>query len=364
MTVLISGGAGFIGSRLIPLLSRVGLAVVVLDNLHPQVHGPSQSVPRFLADHDVSFHLGDVADPSVWNRVLADVTPSVVVHLAAETGTGQSLREAARHAEVNVTGTAVMLDALVRAERLPKRVVLTSSRAVYGEGAWIERETGARFYARPRGPKQLRTEQWDPIGPNGEPADFVPHAAAEVEARPTNVYAATKLAQENILGAWATAIDVELMVLRLQNVYGAGQAVGNPYTGVLTFLARQLLAGEVLSIFEGGGIVRDFVHVSDTARVIARCVEAPIDSAGAGDRYPRTFDIGSGAHGTLEEYARVLASNVSGGEVRITADYRLGDVRAAYADISAAEAELGYAPKVSFEEGAVELLGWVASEIR
>jgi dTDP-L-rhamnose 4-epimerase len=336
--------------------------MVVIDNLHPQVHGPSKRTPAFLAEYGVAFHKGDVADPSTWEHVLADVAPEIVIHLAAETGTGQSLREASRHAEVNVTGTAVMLDALVRNDKLPHRVVLTSSRAVYGEGAWVERETGVRFYARPRGPKQLAAEQWDPIGPNGEPADCVPHAAAEVEPRPTNVYAATKLAQEHILGAWATSLDVQLTVLRLQNVYGAGQAVGNPYTGVLTFLARQLLSGEVLSIYEGGGIIRDFVHVSDVARVLASCVEkrASVQS----DSHSETFDIGSGAHGTLEEYARTLARNVQSSVVRITADYRLGDVRAAYADISAAVTELAYQPQVSFEQGSLELLGWVDSETR
>ncbi|QYF72669.1 NAD(P)-dependent oxidoreductase [Cryobacterium sp. PAMC25264] len=225
MTILITGGAGFIGTRLLAELES-GSDVVILDSLHPQVHGEAAVEPHF--DGRVRFIRGDVTDPIMWDELLKSVAPSTIVHLAAETGTGQSLLQASRHTYVNVHGTAVMLDALARNNVLPRSIILTSSRAVYGEGAWESAETGDRFYGQPRTAQQLEGAQWSPLGPEGQTGEPIPHEALSVEARPSNIYAATKLAQENILISWCASMSVSLSILRLQNVYGAGQALRNP----------------------------------------------------------------------------------------------------------------------------------------
>ncbi|WEO76160.1 NAD-dependent epimerase/dehydratase family protein [Cryobacterium sp. SO2] len=359
MTILITGGAGFIGTALTrALLEDTDEDIVVLDNLHPQVHGEHPILPALFDRPRVNFVRADVTDPLAWDALLAQTRPRIVVHLAAETGTGQSLLQASRHTHVNVNGTAVMLDALARADRIPQRIILTSSRAVYGEGRWRDLTTGEYFYPAPRGAAQLASGLWDAIAPSGGGVEFTAHEASQVEPRPSNVYAATKLAQEHILLSWCAALTVDLTVLRLQNVYGAGQAVGNPYTGVLTYFARELNSARPISVFEGGGIARDFVHVSDVVRAIEAALSAPVGAAGH-----RTFDIGAGASGTLAHFATVLAGHVGAAEPDITRDYRLGDVRAAYADIKAARDGLGYEPRITFEEGSRELLTWVAAEL-
>lgn len=358
MTILITGGAGFIGTSVVKhLLATSDLELLVVDNLHPQVHGANPTPPAILADQRVTFIRGDVTDASTWDRVLSGIAIDAVLHLAAETGTGQSLLEASRHANVNVNGTAALLDGLSRNRVVPGRVVLTSSRAVYGEGRWRDPLDGSFFYPGPRGAAQLARHEWDPRAPSGKSGVFTQHRARDVEPRPTNVYAATKLAQEHLLTVWASSFDVQLGILRLQNVYGAGQAVGNPYTGVLTFFANQLLAGNTVPVYEGGGITRDFVHVNDVVGAITTALVKQPEPAG---QY--VVDIGSGHPSTLLENAELLAEASGGRTPVVTTDFRLGDVRAAYADIGDAQALLGYEPKVPFSDGALDLLDWVRTQ--
>ena len=347
-TVLISGGAGFIGTKLANLLSG-DYALVLLDNLHPQVHATGDWPANSPAD--ATRVVGDVTDGAVWAEVIGKHRPEVIVHLAAETGTGQSLTESNRHASVNVSGTAQMLDAMSNSGHRPEAILLASSRAVYGEGQWLS-PNGETYYARARGEAQLLREEWEPFGPDGEQGTAVPHNAATVEPRPTNVYAATKLAQENILSSWCTAMDVPLTILRLQNVYGAGQALENSYTGVLTFFATQAIAGKPIDVYEGGGIIRDFVHVDDVVRAFKASIEHTPETGF------RLLDIGSGSHGTLLDYATELSVVAGNPAPVITAKFRLGDVRAASADIEPARAEIGYEPRVSFATGVSGLLAW------
>ncbi len=271
--VLITGGAGFIGCRLARRLLDAGHRVTVLDRLHPQVHtgtGRPADLPA-----DATLLPLDIAEASAWDTALKLVTPEIVVHLAAETGTGQSLTEATRHGQVNVVGTtALMLDALHRHDVRPQQILLASSRAVYGEGAWAD-GAGTVFYPPPRSHDSLVAAQWDPMAPDGSPATPVAQSAAGIEPRPTNVYAATKLAQEHLLSAWGAAFGVPLTVLRLQNVFGAGQSLANSYTGVLTYFARQAAAGEQIRVFEDGDIIRDFVHVDDVVEAMVRACRPP-----------------------------------------------------------------------------------------
>lgn len=347
-TILISGGAGFIGSKLSRRLVDE-YNVVILDNLHPQVHA-TNDWPSDLHER-VERRLGDVTEAAPWAEVLNEFKPEVIVHLAAETGTGQSLTESTRHAAVNVTGTSRLLDSLSNSGHRPESVILASSRAVYGEGKWVAAD-GEHYYAKSRPEAQLEAGLWEPFGPDGEQGAAIAHNAEIVEPRPTNVYAATKLAQEHILSSWCSAMSVPLSILRLQNVYGAGQALQNSYTGVLTYFARQAIAGEPINVFEGGGIVRDFVHVDD---VVAALVSAI--SAAPEDGF-RRIDIGSGSAGTLLDYATLLADVASSPAPVVSGAYRLGDVRAAFADIEPARIQIGYEPQVSFREGVAGLLDW------
>jgi dTDP-L-rhamnose 4-epimerase len=346
-TVVVSGAAGFIGTRVIPRLLDAGHAVVALDNLHSQVH-PEQVWPEEL-DPRAQRVRGSVESIEPWLEAfdLAGDAPTVL-HLAAETGTGQSLTEARRHASVNVLGTAALTDALVLRGISPRSVVLTSSRAVYGEGAWLA-ASGEQGYPSGRTSEDLDAQRWAPLLDGAPAVEPLPHEAATTVPGPTNVYAATKLAQEHLLSSWCSAMGVPLSVLRLQNVYGAGQALANSYTGVLTFFATRSVAGLPIEVYEGGGILRDFVHVSDVAAALAAAIEAP----GA---LERPVDIGSGRPVTLQTVAEVMARLAGAPEPIITTKYRLGDVRAAFASIEAAQRALGYQPSVSLEEGLTGLL--------
>ena len=187
----------------------------------------------------------------------------MVIHLAAETGTGQSLRAATSHGSVNVVGTTQMLDVMSRNEHVPEHILLASSRAVYGEGAWTAQ--GNPYYPASRTHQNLSRGVWDPPSPDGEAGTPLPSRADWTRTEPTNMYAATKLAQEHILKAWGAAMECPISVLRLQNVYGVGQSLDNPYTGVLSTFAKQALAGSSLNVYEDGNIVRDFVYVDDVA---------------------------------------------------------------------------------------------------
>jgi len=346
--VLISGGGGFIGCHLAASLLSAGWEVSVLDSLQPQVHA-QPGLPALLPEA-VRFLPGDVTHAPTWDAVLRLVRPSTVVHLAAETGTGQSLTESTRHGQVNVVGTTQMLDAFHRADFCPEQIVLTSSRAVYGEGPWADTD-GVVHHPPGRTHGQLVAGRWDHVDGEGRPLTPLPARAAGTEPRPANVYAATKLAQEHVLAAWTTAFEVSLSVLRLQNVYGPGQSLANPYTGVLTFFASRALAGEALDVYEDGRIVRDFVHVLDVVDALVRAVEQP-------PALSRTLDIGSGEPITILEAAQSIAAAAGAPEPQVSGRFRDGDVRAAWASVEDAASELGWKPQRRFAEGVSELLAW------
>lgn len=347
-TCLVTGGAGFIGCALAsPLADRFD-RVVAVDNLHPQIH-PQRVRPGRL-DERVELIVGDVADAGTWEGLLSTVRPDVVVHLAAETGTGQSLTESTRHAEANVVGTTAMLDALRRHEALPRRIVVASSRAVYGEGLWRD-DRGHDFYPGPRTLAMLREAQWDFPGAVPQPMD-----AVRVEPRPASVYAVTKLAQEQLLTLWGDAFGVETAVLRLQNVYGEGQTPANPYTGILSLFCRLAGAGEVIPLYEDGQVRRDFVHVDDVAEALLAVIDAD-DCPG------RPLDIGSGRYRTIAEAAGLIATHYGAPEPVITGRFRPGDVRHAWADPEAAAQVLGFRARVGLDEGVTRLASWIDTQV-
>jgi dTDP-L-rhamnose 4-epimerase len=345
-TCLVTGGAGFIGCAISSLLKTQFDRVVVLDNMHPQIH-PTPDRPAKL-DRSAELVVGDVTLRETWDALLPRIKPDVVIHLAAETGTGQSLTEGTRHATVNVVGTTQMLDALVRHECIPRRVVLTSSRAVYGEGAWQD-AAGAITYPGQRSRAQLEAGIWDFPG-----RKCMAFEATRTETHPTSVYGATKLAQEMILNAWALSFGVEVGLLRLQNVYGPGQSLSNPYTGIVSLFAQLAKAGKTIPLYEDGEIVRDFVFIDDVAAAVCRMAGGVVPSGTA-------FDIGSGEATTIRQLANIIAGIYAAPAPVVNGAFRNGDVRAASCDISRTREQLGWAPHWSVQRGVTALCSWIDS---
>ncbi|MDO5672161.1 MAG: GDP-mannose 4,6-dehydratase [Actinomycetaceae bacterium] len=346
-TCLITGGAGFIGCAISHDLVNRFDRVIAFDSLLPQVHA-RQERPEDL-DPRAEFVKGDVTKAEDWDALLCEVKPTVIVHLAAETGTGQSLMNSTMHAMVNVVGTTQMLDALVRNEAMPKKIVLASSRAVYGEGLWMDAQ-GNTSYPGGRTHAMLQDATWD--FPGLKPC---PQNSARVEPSPSNVYASTKLAQENLLTSWGGSMGVDIVRFRLQNVYGPGQSLTNPYTGIVSLFARVAKAGESIPVYEDGDIVRDFVFITDVAAAIV----AGVLTSGTNEH---AYDIGLGERTTILQVAHIMAKHYGAPEPHINGQFRDGDVRAAWATIDASKEALGWEPKVSVEEGINRLCDWIDAE--
>ncbi|GAA1240192.1 NAD-dependent epimerase/dehydratase family protein [Oryzihumus leptocrescens] len=345
--VLVTGGAGFIGSALSSLLAPQAASWTVLDSLHPQVH-PDGVAPARL-DPAAELVVGDVTQANTWDK-LGDLRPDTVIHLAAETGTGQSLDEATRHANVNVVGTTQLTDWLGRIGHLPRHVLLTSSRAVYGEGAWSS-ANGTVSYPGQRTHRQLEAEQWDFLDLEGLPA-----RADTTSPMPTSVYGATKLAQEHVLSAWANSRGVPLSIFRLQNVYGPGQSLTNSYTGIVALFSRLAREGRTIPVYEDGKIVRDFVFIDDVARaLVAGLAEAPKDV--------RVLDVGAGVRTTILHLAHTISDFYRAPAPKINGLFRDGDVRHAVADIGRTVEALPWAPEVNLVQGVARLQEWIAGEL-
>jgi len=343
--IVITGGAGFIGTTVAQRVLRGGGEVLAVDSMHPQVHKHPGRPARL--PEGVDLWPFDVTVPTAWDALLKLERPSIVVHLAAETGTGQSLREATRHSSVNVVGTTQMLDAFTRAGHVPDHIILASSRAVYGEGAW--EAGGERYYPSARTHDELAAGQWDPRSPTGLLGSPVPSDAAWTRAEPTNIYAATKLAQEHVLRAWGAAMGCPVSVLRFQNVFGVGQSLENPYTGVLSIFTSQALSHETINVYEDGQIIRDFVYVDDVADSVVAALATP-------PTVSRTLDIGAGKSTTILEVARTIAGLAGAPEPTVTGAFRDGDVRAAACSIDAAREAIGYSPQWTLEDGLAALV--------
>lgn len=342
--ILLTGGAGFIGSALSHLITGPGnLPVVAIDSLHPQVH--AQSARPAELHSDVHLIVADICEPATWTSFLAEWRPSIVVHLAAETGTGQSLSEASRHTHVNVTGTARMLDAFAAVGHVPQRFVLSSSRAVYGEGVWLEAD-GTRVNPGQRSKAMLDAGQWDFAD-----AVALPFVADTTPPAPTSIYGATKLAQEQILRSWALSFGSEVAILRLQNVYGPGQSLDNPYTGIVSLFSRLARAGESIPLYEDGLMRRDFIFISDVARALNAAMHEP---RADGDIY----DIGYGKPTTIADVASLITVHYGAPAPHVCGKYRNGDVRHAGCEVTRAKA-IGWRPEVELADGINQLCDWI-----
>lgn len=356
-TVLVTGGAGFIGSHLVPKLRRQGHAVRVLDNLSQQVHGAVPQGLDWLASEGIEFIRGSVTQREDLMPALAGV--SQVVHLAAETGTGQSMYQVARYNEVNSQGTALLFDVLANDRSLPVRqVVLASSRSVYGEGAYVcpTCADSVRRFPGSRGRQQLAAHRWEPICPRCSAALAAVPTHEDDPVRPASIYAATKYAQEDLVRVGAASLGIGYAILRFQNVYGEGQSLQNPYTGILSIFSTRVRRGIELPMFEDGQETRDFVHVEDVVSAIIACVGAPTS--------PDTvINVGSGQATSVLDIASEL-SRALGAEprVRVTAEYRVGDIRHNVADIRRLSELLHCAPQVSLPVGLRRFAAWVLTQ--
>lgn len=345
---LITGGAGFIGSRLARRLAASGIRVVVLDNLHPQVHGTNASSPD-MGDH-VEFIRGDVCEGSGLERAIAEDI-DLVFHLAAETGTGQSYDEITRYCHVNILGTTRLIETLRTLPSRARRIVLAGSRAVYGEGAYVDQD-GKSAIAAPRTAADLSMKVFDPLDSARRP--LIAKATQEaLPPNPASIYASTKLMQEYVLTQGLEGSSAELVLLRFQNVYGPGQSLRNPYTGVLSIFCQQILDGKRLNIYEDGKIARDFIFVDDVVSALELAGNAPKAPLGP-------INIGSGEATSILSAAQILMKRLTGDDQSfdITGDFRVGDVRHAVADITRAQTLLGWTPRVSLESGLHQLADW------
>lgn len=349
--ILITGGAGFIGSHLADELLRRGHRVRVLDALVSQVHGEDAVRPAYL-DHEVELRVGDVLDP----RAVADALEGVdaVFHFAAMVGVGQSMYRISDYTAVNNEGTAVLLEALAR--RPVGRLVVASSMSIYGEGL-CRGATGALVPGRLRPLDRLKARQWELADADGRP--LTPVATPEnKQPELASVYALSKYDQERLCLIVGQAYCIPAVALRFFNVYGPRQALSNPYTGVLAIFASRLLNGLPPLVFEDGLQRRDFVNVADVARACALALEAP-------RAVGRVINVGSGRHMTINQVAERLASILGRAHIgpEVTQRHRAGDIRHCFADISLARELLGFSPKVDFDEGLAELAGWLEGRI-
>ncbi len=350
--VLVTGGAGFIGSHLVDALIARGDRVIVLDDLVPQVHGPAATRPRFLAQGARFVH-GDICDQARLDDALADV--DTVVHLAAEVGVGQSMYEIVRYVRANTLGTAVLLQALLPRKQQIIKLVVASSMSVYGEGAYTCEVCGV-VYPRLRSAEQLQAHDWEmhcdhcgrtvrPIPTNEDKPLF-----------PTSVYAITKRDHEEMCLTFGQAYGIPSIALRFFNVYGPRQALSNPYTGVAAIFSARLLNGKPPLVFEDGNQARDFVHVSDIVQALLLAIDTR-------KVVNDVFNVGTGCALTVLDVAAALARGIGVDlEPELVGKFRAGDIRHCFADISRIRSVLGYQPRVQFEQGVHELVEWIRQE--
>jgi dTDP-L-rhamnose 4-epimerase len=348
--ILITGGAGFIGSHLADELLENGYRVRVLDNLSDQVHGPNAKRPAHLSK-DVEFMKGDVRNEYSVRHALKDVDG--VFHLAALVGVGQSMYQVTDYTHVNTTGTSVLLEALI--ERPVERLVVASDMSLYGEGLY-RRMDGSCVAPVERSLEQLKVQDWELHDRDGSPLTPIPTPETK---RPslTSVYALSKFDQEQLCLMLGRAYKIPTVALRFFNVYGTRQALSNPYTGVLAIFASRLLNDKPPFVFEDGLQLRDFVSVYDAAHAC----RLALDTTATG----QVFNIGSGEQFTILEVARrmAVALDKTDQQPEITGKYRTGDIRHCVADITLARDVLGYQPVVTFDEGLEELTAWLEGKV-
>lgn len=351
--VLITGGAGFIGSHIALMLIGKGYEVTVLDNLQDQIHGadPDHTSPLYCSIKDkVNFIKGDVCNKSDWENALESV--DYVIHLAAETGTGQSMYEIKRYVDVNIGGTALLLDILTNTKHHVKRVVVAESRAIYGEGKYHCEKCGD-VYPTERKDEDMAKGDFECHCPKC--GGKVTHVATTEDSaiHPSSVYGIGKQVQGQLVHLICKNIGVESVSYRYQNVYGPGQSLTNPYTGILSIFSTRIKNHKEINIFEDGLESRDFVYIDDVVEATIAGMEVP-------EANGHVFNIGTGIATDVLTVAKTLCNHY-GIEVplNVSGNYRLGDIRHNYADITLAKKTLKFEPKWSFDQGIKKFTDWV-----
>ena len=353
--VLITGGAGFIGSNLALKLIDKGYEVTILDNLSPQIHSenPDNSYTYNIIKGKVNFIKGDVCNINDWRKSLVNV--DVIIHLAAETGTGQSMYEVDKYVETNIGGTAKLLEILTNEEHDVKKVIVAASRAVYGEGKFKCEEHGI-VYPISRIDEDMVKGDFEVKCPIcGKAVEMLPTDELS-ELHPTSVYGFTKQAQEQLCMIVGKSIDIPVVAYRFQNVYGPGQSLKNPYTGILSIFSTRIKNGNDINIFEDGLETRDFVYIDDITDAVILGIEKEAANY-------HTFNVGSGEKTDVLTVSNTLKEKYGANiQINVSGNYRLGDIRHNLGDLKLINSLLGYEPKVSFKQGISNFVDWVEQQ--
>ena len=355
MKALISGGAGFIGSNLALKLLKKGYEVVILDNLSKQIHGenPDESYTYNLIKDKCKVIVGDVTNFNDWEKALEGV--DIVVHLAAETGTGQSMYEINKYVDINIGGTAKLMEIISNDRKQVKKVIVAASRAVYGEGKFECSEHGIVY---PESRKDADMSQGDfevkcPICNRN--VELLP-TDEDSKLHPTSVYGYTKKSQEELCMIVGKSIELPVVAFRFQNVYGPGQSLKNPYTGILSIFSTSIKNGNNLNIFEDGLETRDFVYIEDVTDAVILAMES--DKADF-----NSLNVGSGEKTDVMTVANTLKEKYKSDiDIKVSGNYRLGDIRHNIGDLNKIQSLLGYEPKVKFTEGISNFVDWVEKQ--
>ncbi len=353
--ILITGGAGFIGSALALKLTADGHRVTILDNLSLQIHGekPEETSATFKKISHLPFIKADVRDREAVRKAVANC--EMVVHLAAETGTGQSMYQVTNYCDVNIQGTAVVIEAILENKSKIERVVVASSRAIYGEGLYKCAQHG-NVLPQSRSTDRLNSKVFEHFCPKCDSQLQLVATTEDTAPRPQSVYGITKLAQEELILNLSQSIGKPTVALRFQNVYGPGQSLSNPYTGILSIFSTRARINKPISIFEDGIESRDFVFIDDVVQSLTLALTTPLKGAHA-------FNIGSGISTSVNEVVKEITTFFkSDSKIAITGEYRIGDIRHNYADLTKAKETLKYKPTVFFQEGIKRFLAWAAEQ--
>lgn len=351
--VLITGGAGFIGRNLTTYLQRSGYWVRWLDNLDPQVHGPNASKDSDYNRQADEMILGDVQVRKDWQRALLDM--DAVFHLAAQTGTGQSMYQVVRYTNVNVGGTALLWEILANEANKVKKVIIASSRSIYGEGAYTCIADCGLVVPEPRSKLKMKKRNWGLICPCCGGAVQAMATPETSPPQPASLYACTKLAQEQMSLTMGKALNIPTVALRFQNIYGPGQSMQNPYTGIISIFSNQMRQNMPINIYEDGEESRDFAFVEDVAKACAWELKA--------DNPPAILNVGSGQPTKVIELARILKGYwKSTSTISISGDFRVGDIRHNWADISQLKKAWPSWKTTSLKKGLAKFVQWAQAQ--
>lgn len=356
MNILVTGGAGFIGSSIVEKLAQDKKNVItVLDELTEQIHGydPLNSYLYKKIEGKCNFIRGDIRDYSVVEKAVSGC--DCIIHLAAETGTGQSMYQINRYNEVNIMGTSNIFQAISNTKTKIKKIVLSSSRSVYGEGKYECMQHGV-IYPKSRTVEDMQRGDFSMHCPICHKTLKLVPTDEDSKVMPNSLYAFTKYAQEKMIETMCRAMNIEYTIFRFQNVYGVGQSLKNPYTGILSIFSTLLLESKKINIFEDGLESRDFVNVEDVAEAVIKSLDVQSSNG-------EIINLGSGKGTTVLEIEQMLKKMYnSNSDVRVTGDFRVGDIAHNIADITKAKKILGFEPKVGLEEGLREFSQWVLEQ--